>query len=427
MASRSDSEGAAAKRARQCDGDAGRGGPPLKQARQRDPSASLLLERLDDALIVRVLLFLRPPTVLGAVVRTCARLREAALAGWAYRRPLAPRTPRQLAMLFERVGGPGTDRARALASCFSALQLRNVLDSVRDATLEGVTRMQTLRALDLARAQGVTDAGLSAMALSGGLERLERLSLAETAAGDGCVAAVAAGLPALRALALDRCEAVTPAGLGALGAALVELSLEGCRAAIDQSVAAVAAAAPRLERLNLAYCERVSDAGVEALAPLAGTLVELQLFGCASVRSAAHLARLTRLEVLDLESCGGIEDFSPLGALTAMRCLDLSDTAVTGAMLVAMRGMRHLERLDLDLCESLADAGLLALADFPSLTDLDLSCCPRITDDGLDALAALPRISILKMENVSQNDAVSADHLDLLRDALPDTCELWYT
>jgi formylglycine-generating enzyme required for sulfatase activity len=142
------------------------------------------------------------------------------------------------------------------------------------------------------------------------------------------------------------------------------------------------------------------------------------------------LARLTNLEELGLQGCGG-SDFTPLSALVKLRTLNLQGTSVGDSAVAALRSIPRLQSLRLG-SEGLTDAGLAHLGEIVSLESLYIETCsatdaalahlarinrlnsldmggPRITGRGLGALAVLPDLNDLRLRCPSLVDAALSE------------------
>src|SRR5262249_16936023 len=107
---------------------------------------------------------------------------------------------------------------------------------------------------------------------------------------------------------------------------------------------------PNLRRMWVHSEEEVTDASLSLIARHR-KLEQLQFDGSRFTDDGlGHLAGLAMLRVLDLHYCHGITDdgLRHLASLTALEDLDLSDTAITGRGLDALRALPRLRRLDLE-------------------------------------------------------------------------------
>src|SRR5690606_15356556 len=141
-------------------------------------------------------------------------------------------------------------------------------------------------------------------------------------------------------LDLSSCREITDAGLAALASLreLGKLRLEECRQVTDAGIEELAAALPRLEALDLGYCQRLTDDAVERLSRLPA-LSRLSVVGCRLTdRALERLGRMQALRALGL------------GPATTVR--------ITDAGLRHLAGLSRLTQLELDSCEGITDRGL---------------------------------------------------------------------
>jgi hypothetical protein len=157
----------------------------------------------------------------------------------------------------------------------------------------------------------------------------------------------------------------------------------------------------RLEVLELANCYQLTDAGLKVLAGLRD-LRELRLgqvvyqgydpkVGDAGL---VHLAGLTRLEILELQGTGLTDrGLANLSGLTRLQDLSLGDTRITDAGLKHLKGLSQLQELDLR-DTAVTDAGLTALTGLSRLRTVRLEGT-RVTPRGVALLQqALPEAEI---------------------------------
>jgi len=130
-----------------------------------------------------------------------------------------------------------------------------------------------------------------------------------------------------------------------------------------------------------------------------------------------RLARLPRLESLDLSQCGSVTGagLQVLAGLTALEHLYLGDgeipgPRVTDAELVNVSRLTRLKSLSL-AGSSITDAGLARLKGLNNLEHIDLKGT-RVTDAGLATLKQLPRLQCVFLERTCVTGQAA---LDLLR------------
>lgn len=170
----------------------------------------------------------------------------------------------------------------------------------------------------------------------------------------------------------------------------------------------------RLTELKLRGCSGITAAGLATLARLT-TLQKLDVSRCAGVddHGLRLLTGLSRLQVLSLAGCVNVSDAGlvTLVALTQLRHLNLAGCRVTNngvqaiaqmqsALLCVHNGMHAnirtgLQRLNLDQCANISDAGLVWLAVLPSLRHVSVSWGSCVLGLGLQALAQLTSLQTL--------------------------------
>lgn len=135
----------------------------------------------------------------------------------------------------------------------------------------------------------------------------------------------------------------------------------------------------------------------------------LSVAGCINVDDGAlgHIARISSLESLDLDSCNLITDqgvaalatLSRLNKLMARWCYNLSDTACSTFSVLP------LSEHELEGCEKIGDDGIHAIANSRTFRDLGLPDFANVTDAGIDSLATgnipLEIISFLYLRRVT--------------------------
>ena len=116
------------------------------------------------------------------------------------------------------------------------------------------------------------------------------------------------------AIDLARCDQMTDAGVIALAAVcgnLRSIDLAGCDKVTDAGVVALGAGCGELQHINLAGCGQVTDAGVIALGAGCGELLSINLAGCIRVTDAgvtALGAGCRELQSIDLTCCSKVTD-----------------------------------------------------------------------------------------------------------------------
>jgi hypothetical protein len=135
----------------------------------------------------------------------------------------------------------------------------------------------------------------------------------------------------------------------------------------------------------------------------------------------AQLRRLKHLDSLDLSMCDALtnQGLAHLSGLTELRTLDLGRSPYPGIVthpslgdvgLVHLRGLRRLESLSLIDC-AVTDAGLANLAGLTALQDLDLRGT-QVTDAGLVHLKGLRRLKSMNLEGTKVTPEAIAAFLE---------------
>jgi len=257
------------------------------------------------------------------------------------------------------------------------------------------------------RSNGISDDGVIALAQE--CTALKTLRLCAIPVTDAALSAVAEHCPELRILSVGNCYHISDTGVIALVqrcAALKSLDLENT-CVTDDAVSAAAKNCPYLEELHLGAleCDFKWDVTDNALRTIAKYLPKLQ---------ALHLEDRERI------SDAGVIEL--VRSCTALKTLDVSDTLVTDAAVVAIA--KHcpiIEDLNLYLANfdssrngtvltdesvvalgqncprlrnlnlnwsAVTHVGLEALGIGCSLEDLSLDNCKHVSDDGVAALVA---------------------------------------
>jgi hypothetical protein len=196
----------------------------------------------------------------------------------------------------------------------------------------------------------------------------------------------------LRRVVLDGCSRLTAPGLKSFVQTFKELellSLNGVTAVNDQLLAAFADAnisylrinsaasitdigltslasklGPKLLELHLAYCAAVTDKGIEAIATLCPNLTDLNIYGIQNLtdRSLVALRQCSNLQTLDLSMCRSIRDTGMMALLkggSKIRSLNLYDcSGLTSQTINAVA----------DLCPNLRYLGAFGLEDITTNT-----------------------------------------------------------
>lgn len=108
-----------------------------------------------------------------------------------------------------------------------------------------------------------------------------------------------------------------------------------------------------------------------------------------------HIGRCSRLESLVLMYCRetGDDATSHIADLPALRSYFASHTRITDRTPQLLATMASLERVTLDSCVEVTDAGVAALANLPRLQELGVSGMPHVSRDVASVFAPPVRVS----------------------------------
>jgi len=266
---------------------------------------------------------------------------------------------------------------------------------VNDDGLKTVGEIITLRNLDL-RGCRISNAGISHLT---GLKILVALKLT----GKGSLCSVdddamddIAKLTTLRAIALDSLW-VSGDGLAKLKplTILEELYIGSDDNLMDDaSMEVIANNFPKLKKLRISK-STVSAEGLAHLAKLT-KLEQLDLSECSQVfdDGLVHLAKLTELNRLNLWRLGVTDEgIAQLAGLTKMKWLNLDNTRITNSGMAHLAGMKQMENLYLG-STGITDESLVNLEGMSALKELKVQRT-AITKAGAEKLKAkLPKVDI---------------------------------
>jgi internalin A len=259
-----------------------------------------------------------------------------------------------------------------------------------------------------------TWAGDSDLASLAALPAMTRLDLSETRITDHGLRQLK-NAHAIRDLNLRYAELITDEGIAAMKTwkHLTRLNLEGTK--ITDSALQQLSTFTSLEALNIGSVQ-VTDAGLESLTSLTN-LRELTIGG--NKLTDAGLQALRQLPGLTLLNLGGVQrtDSGPwsvsltqpgleaIATLKALRRLRLQQTLISARGLDTIKGLTHLELLDLHNCGQIGDDALPALAGMPALRVLDLTDT-KVSATGLEKLKRdRPGCRILHAASTPKHDA----------------------
>jgi len=301
------------------------------------------------------------------------------------------------------------------------------MEAITAATLQVAARSPALRVLLLDGHREVQGEWLARL---GGLARLERLGLAYVQGGAAAVANLAK-LPSLRHLDLAMDQTLTDADVKTLAAALPglrSLSLRGCGGLHAEGLQCLRDLR-QLELLDLGWLTGVdlgSKLATVQKPSLLGTVTRMLLAevtasgaGQAIVGDEllTALAASPKLQTLRLAGSTGVTaaGWKSLTKSLALRELVLDDTKAGDELLADLPvGLRRL-----GLARTLvSDAGLKLITDrFVELEALDVTACRGLTDAGLLPLLAVRAFKALVLRGCSGLSAATVEPL-LLQHAL---------
>ncbi|MDX1982739.1 MAG: hypothetical protein SFV51_20885 [Bryobacteraceae bacterium] len=252
-----------------------------------------------------------------------------------------------------------------------------------------VGQLLQLREFSLCHHGGVSDAGLANLKFC---ERLERVDLLGSSAGDGVIEALA-GKPHLRHFRSG--NLVTDAGLALLHRIPAFKTWQGGE--------------PRYSLMGfdaepnyLLLRGRITGAGVRNLAGLDG-LFALNLDDASltfTARELKPLAGLAHLGWLGFDATD--ETMGAIAALPHLRMLMCQDTSAGDAGFTALSRSRTIESIWGRRCYNLRNAGFAALSGMPSLRGLSVSC-KNVDDAALSALPHFPSLTEFMPMDVSDD------------------------
>jgi NLR family CARD domain containing 5 len=222
------------------------------------------------------------------------------------------------------------------------------------------------------------------------------------------------GLRGIRSIDLSVYQEFTAKGMRAITSMpdVTSLSLHG-DGLTDETVLPIREM-KQLRELSLCFT-RLTDAGLSVLAPL----LEMRQLNLALNRGndhrtftgpgLVHLKGMKHLEWLNLsETQAGNEGMEHLAGLTALKTLLLEQTRVSDAGLVYLSGLTRLAKLDLSQC-AITDAALQNLAGMTEMKELKLYKT-GIEGPGLQHLTGMSQLDLLNLAGSRLNNS-GAKHI----------------
>jgi len=306
---------------------------------------------------------------------------------------------------------------RLIAIALAIVQLSSAADASKWISDAGGTairnRQGQIVAVDL-RSAWVSDSDISSLAV---LPSLSRLDLSLTRISDHALRELK-GATAITDLNLRYAELITDEGLLVVRNwhHLRRLNLRGTK--ITDMTLQHLSGMSTLESLDIGFVQ-VTDVGLDQLTYLP-SLTELMLGGNKlSDVGLQSLRQLTGLTYLDLGGAqrtdSGLWSVSitdngmeAIASLRNLRHLRLNGTSVSGRSLEKLKGLRLLERFDLQDCKHVGNDAIPTLSSLPSLRIIDLTGTP-VTAEGIAALhRARPNCRILVGSSGSKPPAEEA-------------------
>lgn len=247
---------------------------------------------------------------------------------------------------------------------------------VDDDDLRALTKIKTVKRLDLTMCENISATGIKALASL----QLEVLELGITKTNDACLEALGT-IKSLKKLGLRSCQ----------------ITKVGMRAFINH---------PNLQHISLFDNRNIDNDCLESIGTIQ-SLVTVDLRSCEKIIRAAMKAFAfhpnlknfllcdTNIEDVDIESIGTIKS---LEILVLTRC-----KKITSVSMKFLLDTPHLKALILSRT-NIDDAGVKTIGAIKSLTALDLGGCEHITDQGVQSLAVLPNLEALDLRNTRITD-----------------------
>ncbi|KAH7426609.1 hypothetical protein KP509_10G008500 [Ceratopteris richardii] len=275
------------------------------------------------------------------------------------------------------------------------------------------TGIKSLKSLDVSRCLGISCKGI--MELAHGELPLHSLMMAYCNPVVDSMLESFQKLENLRAIRFDACD-LSGIKLGLIGKCctkLEELSLSKCKGVQDSGLSGAVMGCPNLKNLDLTCCYEITDLSLSSIASCCKDLVTLKMESCNNF-SEHGLEELCK-------SCFLLEE------------LDVTDSNLNDACLMAISKFRNLKCLKLGICENIHDKGLSYIAtnclnlreldlyrsigisdegivaicgQCKRLTDLNMSYCTEITDRALFAVAQLKDLRTLELRGCTRLSAL---------------------
>ncbi|MCO5611579.1 hypothetical protein L7F22_065832 [Adiantum nelumboides] len=310
------------------------------------------------------------------------------------------------------------------AYCLNLQELDVSYTEITNASLSAICKLRSLENLRMVACSQLDDEGL--LCLKSGSRSLQTLDVSrcrnvsyrgimELANGDSPLRHIMmsycyriadpmlesfAKLKVLHSIRFDGCD-MSGVDLGLIGKwskSLDCVSLSKCKGVMDLGLSAAVAGCPNLRSIDLTCCREVTDIGLSSIASSCKGLVRLKLESCSNFTNLG-------LQTLG-SSCELLEE------------LDVTDSGLNDAGLMAIAKCHRLKTLKLGVCENIHDRGLLYIAsNCPDLRELDLYRTVEITDIGISEICnQCTKLTCLNMSYCTQITDAGLSALSGLQD-----------
>ncbi|KAF1318179.1 F-box protein containing lrr, partial [Globisporangium splendens] len=203
----------------------------------------------------------------------------------------------------------------------------------------------------------------------------------------------------MKAISLQRCQALNATVIETFPAALIEVNLSYCEWGDDHALRALAKHCRLLTKVSLCHCKGVTDYGIAAF-PDSSTkpaLTNIDISHCTKITDVGILALLTKaLKLKALVAAGltmveGLNMHGLVRTSNSLESLDFSSNSrmqfMTTVHLIRVYANVKLTDLSLSNCAQVTDATLVALGRYcPNLCTLRIASCPMVSDRGVQRL-----------------------------------------
>ena len=194
---------------------------------------------------------------------------------------------------------------------------------------------------------------------------------------------------------------------------IVKLDLMNCYDLTNNAVEAIGAACRNLELLSLYNCRNISEKCLPALSGCPRLMkLDLGETNVGDDDNGYYFNELAtgcqKLSVVSLSSCDTMTD---AGVIALAKCKELVDVDLDGCSEIsdtgvkALAGCLRLEKLSLSSCESVYGSAIIQIARrCPKLRVLNLRRCRYLSNEAVVALGSCQRLEILILEECMRSD-----------------------